>query len=119
MGTSTSSLTLRSTATEGMTQACSRAVRTHILSHITVYHMGRPNPMKQKLTVSIDAELLTVVKRYARAGGVSLSSLVEQSLRDMAGENRPSFSSRWRGKFRAAGHEEDPRYDALAKKYLQ
>ena len=58
-------------------------------------------------------------KRYARSRGVSLSSLVEQSLREMAREDTPSFASRWRGKFRAPGREDDPRYDALAKKYLQ
>ena len=75
--------------------------------------------MKQKLTITVDAELLPVVKRYARSRGVSLSSLVEQSLREMAREDTPSFASRWRGKFRAAGREDDPRYDALAKKYLQ
>ena len=75
--------------------------------------------MKQKLTVTVDAELLPVAKRYARSRGVSLSSLVEQSLREMSGEDTQSFSSRWRGKFRAAKREGDPRYDALAKKYVQ
>ena len=43
--------------------------------------------MKQKLTITVDAELLPAAKRYARSRGVSLSSLVEQSLREMAGEN--------------------------------
>ena len=75
--------------------------------------------MKQKLTITVDAELLPVAKRYARSRGVSLSSLVEQSLREMAGESTPSFVSRWRGKFRAAEREGDPRYDGLARKYLQ
>lgn len=75
--------------------------------------------MKQKLTITVDAELLPVAKRYARSRGVSLSSLVERSLREMAGESTSSFVSRWRGKFRTAGREGDPRYDALAKKYLQ
>lgn len=75
--------------------------------------------MKQKLTITVDAELLPVAKRYARSRGVSLSSLVEQSLREMTRESTPSFASRWRGKFRAAEREDDPRYDVLAKKYLQ
>ena len=75
--------------------------------------------MKQKLTITVDAELIPTAKRYARARGVSLSSLVEQSLREMTRGETPSFSSRWRGKFRAAQRENDPRYDALAKKYLQ
>ena len=75
--------------------------------------------MKQKLTITVDADLLPVAKRYARSRGVSLSSLVEQSLREMTGEYVPSFSERWRGKFRAAERDDDPRYDALAKKYLR
>ena len=74
--------------------------------------------MKKKLTITVDAELLPVAKRYARSRGVSLSSLIEQSLREVAGEQTPSFSSRWRGQFRAA-ERDDPRYDTLAKKYLQ
>ena len=75
--------------------------------------------MKQKLTITVDAELLPAAKRYARSRGVSLSSLIEQSLREMAGEDAPSFSSRWRGKFQAAERDDDPRYAALAKKYLE
>lgn len=74
--------------------------------------------MKRKLTITVDAELLPIAKRYARSRGVSLSSLIEQSLREVAGTCTPSFASRWRGKFRAAKRD-DPRYDALAKKYLQ
>ncbi len=75
--------------------------------------------MKQKLTVTVDADLLPLAKRYARSRGVSLSSLVEQSLREVAGECAPSFASRWKGKFQAAHREDDPRYAALAKKYLE
>ena len=61
-----------------------------------------------------------MAERYARSRGVSLSSLIEQSLREMVeGRTTPAFASRWRGKFRAAGREGDPRYDALVKKYLQ
>ena len=75
--------------------------------------------MKRKLTITVDAELLPVAKRYARSRGVSLSSLIECSLREMTGEDTPSFASRWRGKFRPAAREDDPRYDMLANKYLQ
>ena len=74
--------------------------------------------MKQKLTVTIDTELVPVAKRYARSRGVSLSALIEQSLREVAGHQTPSFASRWRGKFRAA-ERDDPRYNTLARKYLQ
>ncbi len=75
--------------------------------------------MKQKLTITVDAELIPIAKCYARSRGVSLSSIIEQSLREVAGEHRPSFASRWRGKFRAAERENDPRYDALTNKYLR
>ena len=74
--------------------------------------------MKQKLTITVDAELLPIAKRYARSRGVSLSSLIDRALREVAGDHAPSFASRWRGQFRAA-ERDDPRYDALAKKYLQ
>lgn len=73
--------------------------------------------MKQKLTITVDAALLPLAKRYARSQGVSLSSLIEQSLREMA-EDTPSFVTRWRGKFEAA-ERNDPRYEALAEKYLK
>ena len=74
--------------------------------------------MKQELTITVDAELFLLAKRYARSQGVSLSSLIGQSLREVAGADAPSFTARWRGKFRAA-ERDDPRYDALARKYLQ
>jgi hypothetical protein len=74
--------------------------------------------MKQKLTITVDSELLPIAKRYARSRGVSLSSLVERSLREMAGEYSTTFSSRWRGRFQAADRQDDPRYDRLAEKYL-
>ena len=74
--------------------------------------------MKKKLTITVDAELLPIAKRYARSRGVSLSSLIEQSLREVAGDGAASFSSRWRGRLRPA-ERDDPRYDALAKKYIQ
>ena len=74
--------------------------------------------MKQKLTITVDAELVSAARRYACSRGMSLSSLVEQSLREMVREGEPTFASRWRGKFRAAGREDDQRYDTLAKKYL-
>lgn len=73
--------------------------------------------MKQKLTITVDTDVLPRAKRYARTRGVSLSSLVEESLRGLVGEDAPSFSSRWRGRLQAA-EGDDPRYEALARKYL-
>ena len=74
--------------------------------------------MKRKLTITVDEELIPVAKRYARSRGVSLSSLIEDSLRETPVERSQSFAARWRGKFRPADRD-DPRYDALAKKYLE
>ena len=73
--------------------------------------------MKKKLTITVDDELLPRAKRYARSRGVSLSSLIEASLRELAAEDTPSFASRWKGRFEAAGRNDD-RYRALARKHL-
>lgn len=74
--------------------------------------------MKTKLTVTIDRDLLPRAKRYARTRGISLSQLIEASLRQVSGDDvTPTFSSRWRGKF-AARVDDDERYRALARKYL-
>ena len=73
--------------------------------------------MKKKLTVTVDAELLPAAKRYARSRGVSLSSIIEQSLSELVGEQTLSFASRWRGQLQVA-HRDDPRFEALSGKYL-
>jgi hypothetical protein len=73
--------------------------------------------VKTKLTITIDRNLLPRAKRYARAKGVSLSSLIESSLRALGRTDKPSFSTRWRGALKPA-QRRDPRYQALAKKYL-
>lgn len=74
--------------------------------------------MKQKLTITVDSQLVPAAKRHARAQGVSLSSLIEKSLREVVDEDEPSFASRWRGRFRPA-QRDDARYEALARKYLR
>ena len=73
--------------------------------------------MKQKLTVTVDPEVVVAAKRYARSRGVSLSALIERRLREEMIAGEPSFASRWRGRFRPADRD-DPRYEALARKYL-
>ena len=83
--------------------------------------------MKHRLTLTVDGEVILAAKRHARARGVSLSSLVEQGLREVVdevyhrtffdGEHAPSFAARWRGRLRAADGD-DPRHEALARKYL-
>ena len=77
----------------------------------------RANPMKQKLTITVDSELVHKAKRYARSHGVSLSSVIETELRDLVSGEALSFASRWRGEFEPA-EREDPRSEALARKYL-
>ena len=42
--------------------------------------------MKKRLTVNVDAEVIPAAKRYARARGVTVSSLVEGALRDLAAD---------------------------------
>jgi hypothetical protein len=74
--------------------------------------------MKTKVTVSIEEELIPRAKRFARRKGISLSELVETSLRSVTEESvDTSFSQRWRGKFHLAPSE-DERSKALAKRYL-
>ena len=75
--------------------------------------------MKKKLTITIDSELIPVAKRVARARGMSLSALIEQYLAETTNPERESFVDRWQGKFRPAEKHGDPRYDFLAKKYLE
>lgn len=74
--------------------------------------------MKQKLTITVDADLVPKAKRHARSRGVSLSSLIEQHLTEVTAEQAQSFASRWRGRFRPA-ERNAPRYEELARKYLQ
>ena len=95
--------------------------------------------MKKRLTVNVDAEVIPAAKRYARARGVTVSSLVEGALRDLAADRAElagvegdkqrdgergngddwgtAFVERWAGKFKPAERHGDPRYDYLARKY--
>ena len=75
--------------------------------------------MKQKLTITVDAELVPAAKRYARSQGMSLSAVIERSLREVAGEQTESFAKKWRGKFKLAERHGDPLYEALVKKYVR
>ncbi len=73
--------------------------------------------MKRKLSITVDDALIQEAKRHARLRGVSLSSLIETSLRETLRDDTPSVAARWRGRFRPA-QRDDPRYEALARKYL-
>ena len=80
-----------------------------------MYGMGT---MKKKLTITVDEELIPKAKKFAYSKGESLSSLVERKLREAAVKYEPTLSSKWRGRFRPA-EGDDPRYEALARKYLK
>jgi len=73
--------------------------------------------MKTKVTLTIDEDLLPKAKALARGKGMSLSQLVENSLREKAGAEGESFAARWRGRFVPA-ERDDERYRALAAKHL-
>ena len=74
--------------------------------------------MKRKLTITVDAELLPWARQYTESKGISLSSLIEQTPRELATKEAPAFADKWRGKFQAAERKSDARYAALANKYL-
>ena len=78
---------------------------------------NRTPALKRRLTITDDDALLDKAERLARSRGLSLASLIETSLRDTLANDAPTFAERWRGKFRAA-ERDDPRYEALARKYL-
>ena len=73
--------------------------------------------MKTKLAVTIDRELLPKAKESARSRGVSLSSVIEQALRDLERGETPMFSQKWSGSFGPAPRK-TARYRRLARKYL-
>ena len=73
--------------------------------------------MKRRPTITADGELLHPARQYTRSRGMSLPSLIEASLREIAVEDTPSFGSRWIGRFQEA-RRDDGRYEALARKYL-
>ena len=72
---------------------------------------------KQELTITLDEQLFARVEQCAKARSMTLSALVERLLQDVAEQDSESFSARWRGRFEAA-QRDDPRYKALARKYL-
>ncbi len=73
--------------------------------------------MKAKLTITLDPALVPEAKKYARSRGISLSSLIEESLAERLKRENKSFVQRWRGGFEPA-QKDDGRYRQLADKYL-
>ena len=79
---------------------------------------GEVRDLKDKLTLTIDRDLIPAAKRHARSVGVSLSFLVEESLRKMIGDQRETFATRWRGSLKIV-EQDEPRFQALKQKYLK
>jgi hypothetical protein len=77
--------------------------------------------MKERITVTMDRDLIVRAKLLAHHRGTSLSNLVELSLQaSMAPQTRAarSFVERWAGKFTVRdGGSEDPRLQALKAKH--
>jgi post-segregation antitoxin (ccd killing protein) len=73
--------------------------------------------MKSKINLTIDEELIPQSKDYAKKQGLSVSQLVEELLRRSVQNDKPSFSSHWRGKFKVAD-KDDGRFNKLQERYL-
>lgn len=77
--------------------------------------------MKDRVTITLDRDMITQAKRMAHRRGTSLSGFVAASLqaslceRDTSDQN---FAQRWAGKFSArTATEPDPRLEALKTKH--
>jgi len=86
-------------------------------SVVTVYanDIQHTCAMKTKLTITIDRDLLRRAKRYAGEQRVSLSSLIESTLRDLV-DVGSTFTGKWRGRLELAERDDD-RFKALLEKY--
>ena len=73
--------------------------------------------MKNKLTVTVDKELIPKAKAYAKLHGTSLSEIIEETFKKLPSRKGASFSGRWRGKFAVVRKNED-RFNKLSEKYL-
>lgn len=78
---------------------------------------GCESSVKKKLTITVDEVVLRQAKYYAQRRGVSLSKLIEESLRQLCEPETQSFTERWKGKFQPANRD-DERYRRLAGKFL-
>ena len=73
--------------------------------------------LKDRLTLTIDRDVILAAQGHARSVGVPLSSLVEGLLRAMIGNKQATFAARWRGSLKVVERDE-PRFQALKHKYL-
>ncbi len=68
--------------------------------------------MKAKLNITIDEDLVPRSKAYAKKRGKSVSQLIESLLREVIKEDEPSFSEKWRGRFKVQV-KETTKYEKL------
>jgi len=73
--------------------------------------------MKNKLTVTIERDLIPKAKAYAKLHGTSLSEIIEETFKKLPRRKGASFSGRWRGKFTVVLKNEY-RFRKLSEKYL-
>ncbi len=77
--------------------------------------------MKERVTITVDREVVVHAKRIAHRTGRSLSGFVEQSLRasmETPPRRAGTFAERWSGKFSVRdGDLGDPRLRALKAKH--
>lgn len=73
--------------------------------------------MKHKINLTLEGELITYTKRYARKQGVSVSRLIESLLSNVVVEENELFSQKWQGKFKLA-EKDDPRMQKMKERYL-
>ncbi len=77
----------------------------------------RGNTMKQKINITLDGELITRTKRYARKKGISVSALIESLLTGAVLKDEKRFSQKWQGKFKLA-EKDSARMHKLKERYL-
>ena len=80
--------------------------------------------MKSRLSLTVDPQVTHSAKHAARLRNQSLSSLVEDLLREVSmadadtkPEPKQTFSQRWAGRLKLERKEGDARFEALSEKY--
>jgi hypothetical protein len=80
-------------------------------------YVSREVRVKAKLTVSVEERLVERGKSYAASRRTSLSGIIEEALRRLAGSGQPTFARRWYGRFRLRSRPGNPRMGYLVKRY--
>ena len=74
--------------------------------------------LKDKLTLTIDRDVILAAQQHARSVGVPLSSPVEEWLWVMVANEPETFAARWRGSLKIVECGAS-RFQAIKQKYLQ